>query len=137
MLGRSCSGTGSRPSSLQAMSKERARKRAEERARKRAPKSHDLSTSESEKASTTSGGKRSSSATTANRPAKKPRQRTAREKRHRRRIWIMAVSWVAANVAIVAIARSWEALWIGLTVTTILVPLIVWLVWDPEGRVDL
>jgi Flp pilus assembly protein TadB len=134
MLGRSCYRTGSPPSNLQAMSKERARKRAEERARKRAPRSRDAaSVGASESNAPAHGGKHPPGA----RAGKKPRQRTAREKRHRRRIWIIAVTWVVANVGIVAIARSWEALWIGLTVTTILVPLIVWLVWDPEGRVGL
>ena len=116
------------------MSKERARKRAEERARKRAPKTRDTAPIG---ASGTEGATQGSRRPPAARAGKKRRQRTAREKRHRRRIWIIAVVWVIANVAIVAIARSWEALWIGLTVTTILVPLIVWLVWDPEGRVDL
>ncbi len=119
------------------MSKERARKRAEERARKRAPKAREAPPSDGGSDPTASGGGRSTSAKPVNRGAKKRREPTAREKRHRRRIWIIAVTWVVANVAIVAIGRSWEALWIGLTVTTILVPLIVWLVWDPEGRVDL
>ena len=136
MPGRFCFGTGSRPSSLHPMSKERARKRAEERARKRAPRSREGTPSGHDDTSVASG-KGSATAKTASRTARKPRQRTAREKRHRRRFWIMAIIWLVANVLIVAVWRSWEALWIGLTVTTILVPLIVWLVWDPEGRVDL
>ena len=106
------------------MSKERARKRAQERARKRAPK-------------TRSDHAGPSAATAARRPAKKTRKRTAREQRHRRRIWIVAGLWLAANAVIWVLTETWQARWVGLTITTILVPLIVWLVWDPERRVDL
>ena|SRR5829696_6521576 len=108
------------------MSKQRARKRAEERARKRAPKSR------TELADAAPGD-----VPPARRTAKKTRSRTAREQRHRRRIWTIAIVWVVANALIWVFTDTWEAKWVGLTVTTILVPLVVWLVWDPEGRVDL
>lgn len=105
------------------MSKEKARRRAEERAKKNAPKARPA-----EKpvpaASTTK---------------KKTVRRSAREQRRRRRVWVIGGIWLAANAVIwiVSGAGNWEAKWLGLTLTTILVPLIVWLVWDPEGRVDL
>lgn len=100
------------------MSKQRARKRAEERARKRAPKSRDTGAPAAPR-------------------VKKVRKRTAREQRHRRRIWTIGIVWFVANALIWVFTETWEARWVGLTITTILVPLVVWLVWDPEGRVDL
>ena len=105
------------------MSKEKARRRAEERAKKSAPKAKP-----SEKLAATQAG-----------PKKKVATRSARQQRQRRRLWVMAAMWLVANAVIwiVSGAGNWEAKWIGLTITTILVPLIVWLVWDPEGRVDL
>lgn len=105
------------------MSKEKARRRAEERAKKRAPKSRPPEGPKVDQA----------------KPRKKGVRRSAREQRRRRRLWIIGGLWLAANVVIwvVSGAGNWEAKWLGLTLTTILVPLIVWLVWDPEGRVDL
>jgi hypothetical protein len=50
---------------------------------------------------------------------------------------VVALLWVVANAAIWLLSDTWNARWLGLTITTILVPVIVWLVWDPEGRVDL
>lgn len=49
----------------------------------------------------------------------------------------MAVLWVLANAAVWLLTDTWNSRWLGLTVTTIAVPLLVWLIWDPEGRVDL
>lgn len=109
------------------MSKEKARRRAEERARKRAPKARSAATSEVDRAGQPGG----------NRPEKKAPRRSVREQRRRRRIWVMAILWVVANALIFVFTDTWNAKWLGLTVTTILIPLIVWLVWDPEGRVDL
>jgi fatty acid desaturase len=105
------------------MSKEKARRRAEERARKSAPKTR--STARPEQTQPTA--------------KKKVPARSAREQRRRRRIWVIGGIWLVANAVIwiVSGAGNWEAKWLGLTLTTILVPLIVWLVWDPEGRVDL
>jgi fatty acid desaturase len=105
------------------MSKEKARRRAEDRAKKHAPKNRSADRP----------------APTETTPKKKVPARSAREQRRRRRIWVMAGIWLAANAVIwiVSGAGNWEAKWLGLTLTTILVPLIVWLVWDPEGRVDL
>ena len=105
------------------MSKERARRRAEEKARKRAPKRpHDTGHS------TTPG----TGAT-----KRKVAQRSAREQRRRRRLIAVVVVWLAANALIFLLTDTWGARWLGLTVTTILVPVVVWLLWDPEGRVDL
>lgn len=105
------------------MSKEKARRRAEERAKKSAPKTKQAN----------------QPAATQPKPKKKVATRSARQQRQRRRLWLMASIWLVANVVIwiVSGAGNWEAKWIGLTITTILVPLTVWLVWDPEGRVDL
>lgn len=103
------------------MSKEKARRRAEERARKRAPKTRPAE----------------SSAPAQPRPKKKAVQRSAREQRRRRRIWLIAGLWIVANALIWVFTDTWNARWFGLTITTILIPLIVWLVWDPEGRVNL
>jgi Flp pilus assembly protein TadB len=102
------------------MSKERARRRAEERAKKRAPKSPTAPTE-----------------TDRSTPKKKTRRRSAREQRQRRRLWVIAIVWLVANAVIFVLVDTWNARWLGLTITTILVPLIVWLLWDPEGRVDL
>jgi hypothetical protein len=54
-------------------------------------------------------------------------------------MWIVLGLWLLANVVIWVASGTgnWEIKWLGLTITTILVPLLVWLVWDPEGRVDL
>ncbi|HEX5017790.1 MAG TPA: hypothetical protein VFX15_09410 [Actinomycetes bacterium] len=106
------------------MSKERARKRAEQRARKRAPRAAG--------AAATAAPDQHAKASQRKQP-----QRSAREQRRRRRIWIVAGFWLAANAVIFMLTDTWNARWMGLTITTILVPLIVWLVWDPEGRVDL
>jgi Flp pilus assembly protein TadB len=102
------------------MSKERARKRAEDRAKKRAPKSRPASV-EAERST----------------PKKKTRQRSNREQRRRRRLLAIAIVWLIANAATWIFFDTWNARVLGLMFTTILVPLIVWLVWDPEGRVDL
>jgi Flp pilus assembly protein TadB len=102
------------------MSKEKARRRAEDRAKKRAPKPR---------------------GDAAQRPARQPtskkRRRTAREERQRRRLWVIAGLWLVANALIWVFTDTWNARWFGLTITTIAVPLIVWLVWDPERRVHL
>jgi len=105
------------------MSKEKARRRAEERAKKSAPKAKSAD----------------KPVATQAKPKKKGPTRSARQQRQRKRLWAMAAIWLVANAVIwvVSGAGNWEAKWIGLTITTILVPLIVWLVWDPEGRVDL
>ncbi|HEX5017988.1 MAG TPA: hypothetical protein VFX15_10440 [Actinomycetes bacterium] len=111
------------------MSKEKARRRAEDRARKRAPKTKaaaddHLATSAAKPASNRSS-------------ERKAHRLSAREQRRRRRIWIVAIVWVVANALIWVFTDTWNARWLGLTFTTILIPLIVWLVWDPEGRVGL
>lgn len=105
------------------MSKEKARRRAEERAKKNAPKTRPADKPAGDQT----------------KPKKKTPSRSARETRRRRRLWVIGGIWLAANVVIwiVSGAGNWEAKWLGLTITTILIPLIVWLVWDPEGRVDL
>ena len=103
------------------MSKERARRRAEERARKSAPKSKVAAVDSSGKPHT----------------QKKQRARSAREERRRRRVLLVGGLWLLANVLIWIVSDSWNARWLGLTLTTIAVPLIVWLVWDPQRRVDL
>jgi hypothetical protein len=113
------------------MSKEKARRRAEDRARKRAPKT---------KAGTRTGTDQPVVTTGKSAPPSRPakaRRMSAREQRRRRRIWIIAIAWLVANGLIWAFTDTWNARWLGLTFTTILIPLIVWLVWDPEGRVDL
>ena len=108
------------------MSKERARRRAEEKARKRAPKRpHDTGDSTSPGTGATGASKR------------KVAQRSAREQRRRRRLIGVVMVWLAANALIFLLTDTWGARWLGLTVTTILVPVVVWLLWDPEGRVDL
>lgn len=112
------------------MSKQKARRRAEERAKKRAPKTRAAGSAAAASNGTSAGAK----------PAqKKTTQRSAREERRRRRLWVIGAIWLVANALIWVLSGSgnWEAKWLGLTVTTIAVPLIVWLVWDPEGRVDL
>ncbi|HUV47510.1 MAG TPA: hypothetical protein VMX11_00915 [Actinomycetes bacterium] len=105
------------------MSKEKARRRAEDRAKKSAPKPR-LADKAAQPATPTK---------------KKAVRRSAREQRRRRRVWVIGGIWLVANAVIwvVSGAGNWEAKWLGLTLTTILIPLIVWLVWDPEGRVDL
>jgi hypothetical protein len=109
------------------MSKEKARRRAEERARKRAPKTRPA------------GGPTvdQTQPKDAKKPKKKAVRRSAREQRRRRRIWLIAGLWITANALIWIFTDTWNARWFGLTITTIAIPLIVWLVWDPEGRVDL
>jgi Flp pilus assembly protein TadB len=102
------------------MSKQRARKRAEDRAKKRAPKSRPATTEVERSA-----------------PKKKARQRSNREQRRRRRLWAIGIIWLLANAAIWIFFDTWNARVFGVMITTILVPLVVWLVWDPEGRVDL
>jgi Flp pilus assembly protein TadB len=105
------------------MSKERARRRAEERARRRAPKKP--------AATAATGGE------AVRRAERKAPTRSARERRRRNRIVAVASVWLAANAVIFMLADTWNARWLGLTITTILVPVVVWLLWDPEGRVDL
>lgn len=101
------------------MSKEKARRRAQERARRSAPHpkpGHPAAT-----------------------PAKKKStpKRSRLQQRQRNRVILVAVCWVLANAAIWLFTDTWNARWLGLTLTTIAVPLIVWLVWDPEGRTGL
>ncbi|HVQ18722.1 MAG TPA: hypothetical protein VMT27_06760 [Actinomycetes bacterium] len=102
------------------MSKERARRRAAERASRHAPH-HPTSHPPQPPA----GAK------------KKSPQRSARAERQRRRVLIIGVGWVLANAAIWIFTSTWNARWLGLTLTTIAVPLIVWFAWDPEGRTNL
>jgi Flp pilus assembly protein TadB len=104
------------------MSKERARRRAEERARKNAPHTK-AATTEAVRQPKTEG--------------KQVRRRSARAERQRRRLIAVVVCWAAANVLIWVVWQSWQAVWIGLTITTVAAPVIAWLLWDPEGRVDL
>jgi hypothetical protein len=108
------------------MSKERARRRAEQRARKARPKTHPATVAPSSAATPTSKAK----------PA-----RSRREQRRRQRLLLMAAGWVAVNaigfLATMSSASPWAARWVILVLSTIAVPVIVWLVWDPEGRVDL
>lgn len=103
------------------MSKEKARRRAEERARKSAPRAPHPATPP--------GGHPEKKRSTP--------KRSARQQRQHNRVIIVAVCWVLANVAIWVFTDTWNARWLGLTLTTIAVPLIVWLVWDPEGRTGL
>lgn len=105
------------------MSKERARRRAEERARKSAPRSKATATHDSE--------------STARQQSKPAKRRSARAERQRRRLATVVACWALANITIWLVWSSWQAVWIGLTVTTIAAPVIAWLLWDPEGRVDL
>lgn len=102
------------------MSKQKARRRAEERARKRAPRSRSGTEPKTPRATT---------------PKKKVR--SARQQRQRRRLWSVFGVWVVANALIWVFTDTWNARWFGLTITTILVPLVVWLIWDPERRVHL
>ena len=117
------------------MSKERARRRAEERARKRAPRSAAGTAGHPEGEGT--GQQRQGRPTQGKSTQRKARQRTAREQRRRNRVIAIAAIWVVANAVIFLLTDTWNAKWLGLTVTTILVPVVVWLLWDPEGRVDL
>lgn len=114
------------------MSKQKARRRAEQRAKKRAPKTREGA------ASPTVGSEASQ------RPGQRPSQRqgkkkmrSAREQRQRRRLWVVFALWFVANALIWIFTDTWNAKWVGLTITTITVPLVVWLVWDPERRVHL
>ena len=106
------------------MSKEKARRRAEDRAKRSAPHPKAAPTSTEQ-----NGGQ----------PAKKKAvaKRSARQQRQRSRLIVIALCWVLANAAIWVFTDTWNARWLGLTLTTIAVPLIVWLVWDPEGRTGL
>ena len=110
------------------MSKQKARRRAEERAKKRAPKTRD-----------------GAAATTAAERPQRPRPRAAGQKQGREAGAVgpraaatthgsgsCSPSWLVANAVICDLHRHLERPWLGLTITTILVPLIVWLVWDPE-----
>jgi hypothetical protein len=107
------------------MSKEKARRRAEERARRSAP--HPKADHPTAAANGKSSGERK----------KRGPTRSARAERQRRRVITIAVFWALANAAIFMLTDTWNAKWMGLTLTTIAVPLIVWLVWDPEGRTNL
>jgi Flp pilus assembly protein TadB len=119
------------------MSKQKARRRAEQRAKKRAPKARDG-------AASTTGGHEANQHD-PRKPHQKPGQkqgqkkkvRSAREQRKRRRLWVVFALWLVANALIWIFTDTWNARWFGLTITTITVPLIVWLVWDPERRVHL
>lgn len=115
------------------MSKQKARRRAEERAKKRAPRTRDGAAPNTVGSETDPRG--------AQKPGQKPAQkknvRSAREQRQRRRLWVVLGLWLAANALIWFFTDTWNAVWVGLTITTIAVPLIVWLVWDPERRVHL
>jgi hypothetical protein len=117
------------------MSKERARRRAEQRARKHAPKSPAGASNGS--AGEAPAGRSTQRRSQSKAKSRKARQRTAREQRQRNRMIVIAAVWLLANALIFAFTDTWNAKWLGLTVTTILVPVVVWLVWDPEGRVDL
>jgi len=101
------------------MSKEKARRRAEQRARRSAPHP-----------------KTAHPGVTPDRKKSLPK-RTNRQQRQRNRVIVVAVCWLLANMAIWLFTDTWNARWVGLTLTTIAVPLIVWLVWDPEGRTGL
>jgi len=103
------------------MSKERARRRAEERARKSAPKSKAAAADASAKP----------------RVQKKHPTRTALEERRRKRLLLVGGLWLLANAVIWVVNDSWNVRVLGLILTTIAVPLIVWMVWDPQRRVDL
>jgi hypothetical protein len=107
------------------MSKEKARRRAEERARRSAP--HPKADHSGASAEGKNTGVRK----------KRAPERSARAERQRRRFIVIAVLWALANAAIWLLTDTWNAKWMGLTLTTIAVPLIVWLVWDPEGRTNL
>ena len=107
------------------MSKEKARRRAEERARRSAPRP------KADHPGASAEGKN-----TGVRKKRGP-DRSARAERQRRRVILIAVCWALANAAIWMLTDTWNARWMGLTFTTIAVPLIVWLVWDPEGRTNL
>lgn len=98
------------------MSKQKARRRAEQRAKKRAPRTREPG---------------------AKQPTPKKKVRSAREQRQRRRLWVVFALWLVANALIWIFTDTWNAKWVGLTITTITVPLVVWLVWDPERRVHL
>ena len=98
------------------MSKERARRRAEERARKRAPKTSNAS------GGSAGPSKPGDAPTRRQAPkarSKKARQRTAREQRRRTRMIVIAAVWLLANALIFAFTDTWNAKWVGLTVTTI------------------
>lgn len=110
------------------MSKERARRRAQERAAKRAPKVRSITDTDGGAAAPATGASR--------RAARKP-ARTTRQERQRRRLWAVFACWLVANALIWVFTDTWNARWLGLTLTTILVPLIVWFIWDPERRVHL
>jgi hypothetical protein len=103
------------------MSKERARRRAELRAAKSRPKSHPGAPPP---------------ATAKPRPT-----RSRRDQRRRQRLYVMAAGWIAVNavgfLVTMSSASPWAARWVILVLSTIAVPVTVWLVWDPEGRVDL
>jgi len=103
------------------MSKERARRRAEERARKSAPKSKHAVDDSSAKV----------------RVQKKHPARTALEERRRKRLLLVVGLWLVANVVIWILNDSWNIRALGLILTTITAPLVVWLVWDPQRRVGL
>lgn len=100
------------------MSKERARRRAEERARRSTPRpKHEPAPPPQTK--------------------KSAPKRTARQQRQRNRLIVIGVLWLLANAVIWVFTDTWNARWLGLTVTTIAIPLIVWLVWDPQRRTGL
>ena len=111
------------------MSKQKARRRAEQRAKKRAPRTRDGAAANAVGSETRPRG--------GQKPGQKKKVRSAREQRQRRRLWVVFGLWLAANALIWVFTDTWNARWFGLTITTIAVPLIVWLVWDPERRVHL
>lgn len=102
------------------MSKQRARRRAEQRAARSRPKAHPSPRS----AATPGGGK----------PA---RTRSRREQRRRQRWLVIVIGWLGVNAASLLLLHTWSARWVVLVLSTIAVPVLVWLLWDPEGRVDL
>jgi hypothetical protein len=115
------------------MSKQKARRRAEQRAKKRAPKTRDGAVSATVGSEANQHGPRKPH----QKQGKRKKVRSAREQRQRRRLWVVFALWLVANALIWIFTDTWNARWFGLTITTITVPLIVWLVWDPERRVHL
>lgn len=102
------------------MSKARARKRAQQRAARSHPKPHSPGTLQP----------------AVSAAARKP-TRSRLEQRRRQRWLLVAVAWLAVNAASLLLLDTWSARWVVLVLSTIAVPVVVWLAWDPEGRVDL
>jgi hypothetical protein len=53
----------------------------------------------------------------------------------------MVVGWLLVNGLTFLLTMSsdhpWSTRWVVLAMSTMAVPVLVWLLWDPEGRVDL